>query len=108
MIDLSNETILALSNAAKNLPPGRKNRPVSFQCVLRWVLNGARAPDGQLVKLEALRLGGRWVTSKEALQRFAEALTPTFAGSPASPTDTPRQRRKAAEKVERELEELGI
>jgi hypothetical protein len=38
------------------------------------------------LSLEATRLGGRWVTSKEALQRFAERLTPDLdalsAGGP--------------------------
>ena len=106
MINLSTESTLSLRDAAKLLPPGRLGRPASFQCLLRWVLDGARAPDGQLVKLEALRLGGRWVTSKEALQRFADSLT-ARSDKPVS-TRTPRQRRRAAEKAERELEKLGI
>jgi hypothetical protein len=107
MIDLSTETVFSLREAAKVLPPARRGRPVSFQCVLRWVLDGTRAADGQLIKLEALRLGARWVTSRQALQRFAEALTPQASGNQV-PTRTPRQRRKAAEKAERELEQLGI
>jgi hypothetical protein len=103
-----NETTLSLSQAAKRLPPGRKEAPVSLACVLRWVLKGARAPDGGLIRLEAVRLGGRWLTSLEALARFAERLTPPTANSPASPTPTPRQKRKAEERAERELERMGI
>jgi hypothetical protein len=78
VIDLSTESILSLRDAARLLPPARLGRPVSFQCLLRWVLDGSRAPDGTLVRLEALRVGGRYVTSREALQRFAEALTPRY------------------------------
>jgi hypothetical protein len=102
------ETTLSLSQAARRLPPGRKGAPVSLACVLRWVLDGSRAPDGRVVKLEAVRLGGRWLTSLEALQRFAEALTPRLNDSPVSPPRTRRQRQRAAERAERELEEMGI
>jgi hypothetical protein len=75
MIDTLNESILSLAQAAKLLPLGRSGRPVTFNCVLRWVREGQRSPDGRVVKLEALRLGGRWVTSREAIQRFATRLT---------------------------------
>src|SRR5215471_407670 len=76
MIDLRNETILSLAAAARNLPPGRRGRPVTLSCILRWVLDGVRLKSGQKVRLEAVRLGGRWITSMEALQRFAIAQTP--------------------------------
>jgi hypothetical protein len=107
MIDLSTESILSLREAAKLLGPARQGRPVSFQCLLRWVLDGTRSPSGETVKLEAVRLGSRWVTSKEALQRFAEALTPQARGNPV-PTRTARQQRRGAEKAERDLERMGI
>src|SRR5262245_24463868 len=75
-IDIITEEILSLTQAAKTLPPGRAGRPVSMSCMLRWVLEGVRLPSGERVRLEAIRLGGRWLTSKEALQRFADAQTP--------------------------------
>jgi hypothetical protein len=102
------EHTLSLSQAAKRLPPSRKGAPVSLACVLRWVLSGARGPDRQTVRLEAIRLGGRWLTSVEALARFADRLTPQAEVSPPSPVRTPRQRRNAAEQAERELERMGI
>jgi hypothetical protein len=108
MIDISTESTLSLRDAAKLLPPGRLGRPVSFQCLLRWVLDGARGPDGRLVRLEAIRLGGRYITSREALQRFGESLTPGASDRPVSSPRTPRQRRRAAERAERELEQMGI
>jgi hypothetical protein len=108
MIDLSTESPLSLSQAARLLPPGRRNQPVSLGCVLRWVLHGAKAPSGETVRLEALRLGGRWITSREALQRFAEALTPQTRGEPSSPIRTPKQRRRAAKRAGQEVEEMGI
>jgi hypothetical protein len=107
MIDLTTESILSLRDAAKLIPPARRGRPCSFQCILRWALEGAKAPSGERVKLEAVRLGSRWVTSREAIQRFAEALTPRPT-SDSPQTRTLRRRRRAAEKAEKELERMGI
>jgi hypothetical protein len=108
-IDLSSESTLSLSQAARLLPPGRGSAPVSLGCVLRWVLSGTRAPDGTRVRLEALRLGGRWITSREALQRFAERLTPRLDDRPAlSLPRSPSKRQRASERAAAELEKLGI
>ncbi len=59
------------SNSNWSLRRGRVN-----ELVLRWILHSARNPAGEIVRLEAVRLGSRWMTSREALQRFAEQLTP--------------------------------
>jgi hypothetical protein len=107
MIDLNNEQLLSLSQAAKLLPPGRGNRPASLSCVLIWVLNGIKSPSGQIVRLEAIRLGGRWLTSRQALQRFAEAQTPRL-GIAQTPTRTPAKRQRASERAAKELEILGM
>ena len=97
-----------LTQAASRIPSVRQGKRTTLSCILRWVLNGARSPDGQIVPLEAVRLGGRWVTSREALQRFAERLTPQTSDTQASPARTPRQRRRAAEIAAKELEKMGI
>jgi hypothetical protein len=107
MIDLKNETALSLAAATRLLPPGRQGRPVSLSCILRWVLTGAKSLSGEMVRLEAVRLGGRWLTSVEALQRFAERLTPTFHASPPM-YHTPARRRRASEKAAAELGKAGI
>src|SRR5262249_13455673 len=108
MIDITTESTLSLTQAVRLLPPGRRGRPVTLSCLLRWVLEGVRAPDGRLVRLEALRLGGRWVTTRQAIQRFAESLTPHNPESPPPALRTPRQRRRAADQAEKQLETLGI
>jgi hypothetical protein len=108
MIDLQNETAVSLSGAAKILPAGRRGRPVSLSCILRWVVDGVKTPNG-VVRLEAVRLGSRWITSHEALSRFADRLTPKFdaAESPPRPR-TAAQRRRASEQAAAELDRLGI
>jgi hypothetical protein len=94
VIDLSSEATLGLQEAAKILPPFRLGRPVSYPSVLRWIIQGAKSLDGRVVRLEAVRVGSRWVTSKEALQRFAERLTAATTDSQLSP-DTATHRPKA-------------
>jgi hypothetical protein len=108
VIDFISETTLSLIQAARLLPPGRNGRPVTLSCVLRWVLRGAPGPNGERVRLEALRLGGRWLTSREAIQRFAESLTPCLDTPPAPLPRTPTQRVKAAAKAGKELDNIGI
>jgi len=105
---LIGETLLSLNQAARRLPPGRRNRHMSMSCVLRWVLSGVHGPDGERVKLEALRLGGRWLTSIEALGRFAERLTPQGDNATPSIGRTPKQRQRAIDRAEKELTRMGI
>jgi hypothetical protein len=77
--------------------------------LLRWILTGARAPSGELVKLEGMRIGGRWMTSKEALQRFGERLTPRLEHLDNSTRPrTPLRREQASKRAERLLEKTGI
>jgi hypothetical protein len=110
MLDVSSEFTISLTQAARLLPPGRRGRPVSLSCLLRWVLAGATGPSGERVRLEAVRLGGRWVTSREALQRFAERLTPRLDAPQETPPNprTPGRRQRASERAAAELERLGI
>src|SRR5262245_33527542 len=107
MIDLRTETPLSLAQAARMLPPGRRGRPVTLSCILRWVMDGVRLPTGDTVRLEAIRMGGRWLTSVEALERFAAGQTPRLGDSPDVPR-TPGRRLRASERAARQLEKLGI
>ena len=73
----------------------------------RGLLKGRRCLDGRLVRLEAVRLGRKWVTSRQALQRFTTALTSGLENPPTSPPPrTARQRRRASEQADRELEKV--
>jgi hypothetical protein len=101
MIDLRNEATLSLSQAAKLLPPGRRGRPVTLPCLLRWILDGVKTPNG-VVRLEAARLGGRWLTSVEALERFADKQTPKLDDQ-SQASRTPGARCRASERATRDL-----
>jgi hypothetical protein len=107
-LDIAKETPLSLAAAAKRLPRLRAGRPLHPATVLRWILDGVRGRDGDRIRLEAVRIGGRWCTSAEALQRFLATLSAAPAG-PAGPAPrTAGQRQRAAERAGRELDKLGI
>jgi hypothetical protein len=91
------------------IPPGRNGRKLHLSTLIRWATDGSRGPSGEKVRLEAARLGGRWLTSVEAISRFMRALTPPAPPAPSSQTPcTPGQRQRAAERAGRELDNLGI
>ncbi len=106
-ISFATEKIISLDQAAKLLPPNRNGRPVSLSCIFRWITDGVSTPSGK-VRLEGERVGRRWLTSVEAVQRFAAAQTPNLnVNVPPAPRPT-SARQRAAERANRELERLGI
>src|SRR5262245_37394674 len=109
MLDLTTETPISLAAAARLVPPARSGKQTHLSTLLRWILKGAKAPDGTLVKLEAVRLGGRWMTSRDAMQRFAERLTPRSAPDAAevAAPRPPGKRQRESDRAARELERAG-
>jgi hypothetical protein len=103
---LEGEQLTGLAAAGRSLPGHRGNAHVSPATVFRWVTKGCRAADGTVVKLEAVRLGSRWLTSREALARFAAALSEPAPAAPAQ--RPPAARRRAADRAAEELDRLGI
>ncbi len=95
-IDPDTETIITLGEACRLVPP----RGISTACMARWIVTGVRG-----AVLETIRIGGRRLTSREALGRFFAAQnrdqTPVAVISP-------KQRRRQAETADRQLQEAGI
>ena len=107
-IDLSTETLIGLPAAANRLPAYRGGRPVSPSTLWRWIFTGVQLPDGSRVRLEAIRLGRRWLTSLEAIARFSAAQTPVRAPQislPSSPASyrTPAKRTRDSQRADEEL-----
>lgn len=105
MSAILSENLLTLHDAAQLLPSNRVGKRVNFSTIWRWALKGIRAIDGRLVKLEAARVGGRWLTSKEAIERFSEALTPTNDDAQIRP---PAARKRGGTVAKKKLEKMGI
>lgn len=97
---------LSLAEAGRSFPPhrggGESTRP---ETVHRWITDGVRAADGSRVRLEAVRIGGRWVTSEPAVDRFIRRLSavPDLAPGPRSPAE----RNRAADAADKELAAMG-
>jgi Protein of unknown function (DUF1580) len=110
MIDIEREKLLSLSAAALLIPPARTGKKTHQSTLLRWILQGSKGPNGERVRLKGRRIGGRWMVSREAIQRFMDRLTPNFDdgnGKPALPR-TPTQRKRAHARAAKQLEKAGI
>ena len=98
---------LSLPAAAK-LIPGRGTAPhIKHTTVWRWVTMGTKTAGDRVVKLEAVRLGSRWLTSKAAVLRFVKSLTAGAHVAEPQPERTDAARRRAAEAAARRLAAAG-
>ena len=107
MIDISQEHILSLPQATAALPKVDGKR-VHVSSIWRWCRKGLSG-----VRLEHVKIGGRLCTSREALNRFANALAeadevaaPPLPTTPVARTD--RQRATAIASAEAQLKAAGI
>lgn len=101
---LLDEGTISAAQAAAAVPPFRPGRKTGVGTIMSWILRGRGNPP---VYLEAMKLGGRWVTSRPALARFAERLTAAKVG-PRLPVTTPSQRRVEIDRTARELDRAGF
>lgn len=108
---LNGEKLLGFAAVAKRLPGHRGTGALNPSTVFRWITKGVRAANGEVVRLEAVRIGGAWRTSVEALARFSAKLTEAATARPNSPTTappapTPRARRRAEEAASKQAEAI--
>lgn len=106
-IDAFGEKVLSLAEAVKRLPKSRVGKRLHCSVIFRWAQRGLKSYDGQIVRLETIKIGGRAFTSLEALQRFFERLSRSMV-SIAPPVRTYRERKRAIQKPEEELRRAGI
>lgn len=100
MIDMQNETVVSLTEAAKELPKRRAGKKPHVATLYRWASRGMRG-----VRLETLQVGGTLCTSLEALQRFFNCLSPN---STSSPTTTIPNRRREVQAAQQKLTGMGL
>lgn len=102
MIDVTRESPIPLSVAARGVPNRAGGRGISVPTVWRWAQRGIRG-----VRLETVMIGGVRMTTDDALQRFYSATTAATDGRPLT-TRTPAARERAIAAAERELAADGI
>lgn len=85
---LLDEPLMSLAQIAALFPPQRAGRPVHPETIKYWILKGVRLPDGSRVRLEAVRVGSRWLSDRSRVARFCAQQTPvvgseTFQANPS-------------------------
>jgi hypothetical protein len=107
---LMTETLISLPQAARMLPAFRGNGRTSPTTLWRWISAGVRLPTGERLRLEGIRIGGRWLTTVEAITRFAKRQTDIREPPPESGRvpgfRTPEQRRRAVMRAGERLKEM--
>ena len=84
-----NNTILELGEPLVCLDAVAEKHGVNPATVNRWILKGCRSMQGEMVRLEGVRRGCKWLTSYEAMTRFFAQLS-TLASLPVKPGEADR------------------
>ena len=106
-IDITSDDTMTLTEACRILPRGRNGAKPHISTLVRWITDGAPATDGRRVRLSAVRVGGKWITSRAALREFSALLTPHLEPDMPPPL-TPSKRRREEEERGKRLEKVGI
>lgn len=102
---LYDESIMTFSEAARTLPRIDGKR-VHASTIWRWAQRGIRG-----IRLETRRVGGRFFTSREALERFTRALAelpPPGRQRAATMKDPKEARDRAIARAEARCKESGL
>lgn len=82
-IDIQSEKLISFSELASSLPRRRNGKKTHLSTVHRWRAIGLAGG----IKLDAVMVGGVWVTSWEAFRKFTSRVTAAKSGSiPTDPT----------------------
>src|SRR5688572_14741356 len=84
-IDVARESVQSFSEAARYVGKLKGTKAIAFQTLFRWATKGCSG-----VVLETICVGGHRCTSREALQRFFDAVTRARASAPASVAESSR------------------
>jgi hypothetical protein len=102
--NLASEGFIPMESVAAIYASGHGGRPPHKSTPTRHALKGVRGPDGNIVKLESCKVGGRLVTSRAAVLRFLSALNAapehTDRHKPATPASSNRRASKASAELD--------
>lgn len=101
MIDISQETLVPIREVPRLLPPRPNGKRVHISACYRWLSRGVKG-----IVLESVKIGGSTYTSREALQRFAEQLSPVSRPNAPLYSPTPASRRRHIEEAARQAEAI--
>lgn len=107
---LLNERLLSTAQVAQMFPALRGTRKtLDESTVRRWITMGVvvRRSGRRRVKLDAIRVGGTYRTSQEAIERFQAELNRTSEPAEEITVRTPRQAKRAAEAAMERMRQRG-
>lgn len=105
------QQLVPFKTVAEWVPPARNGKKTYVSTIQRWAVNGQRRFDGKIIRLWAMRLGNRWVTTREAFDTFMRRLTPLLdeVESPGRKAKKPNIDRAERDRQDKEeLAKLGI
>jgi hypothetical protein len=103
-----NEGAEGFTVLAKRIPSSRRAGPLTPQALWRWATKGIRRPDGQVVKLEVVRVAGRFLSSWPAVERFIQAQNEAAEVAMPAVSRSARKRQRDDARAAEMLEEVGI
>lgn len=99
---------IGMAGAARLYGTYRGGRPTHPSTPTRHHLRGVTLPDGSVIRLEAVRIAGRLMTSRPAIVRFLTAQQIIPDSSPSTTPRSPTACSRAAAAAAKQLDELGI
>lgn len=90
---------------AATFVPRRNGKRVHASTVMRWGNDGVIGPDGERIRLETLRVGGRRLVTLAALEKFLSKLN---ADSPADDDESEADIARRNRETRQALAALGI
>ena len=103
------ETRIDIEEAQRRL--GTDDNPVHFTTVYRLMSRGLKTPSGERAYLEHLRVGGKLITSVQAIERFVARTNGIDPDAPEPVQVAPalsKRRQAELDRVDRKLEAAGI
>jgi hypothetical protein len=101
-INIHAESVVTFPDLVKRILPANGGKRMHIGTPHRWRTQGLRG-----VRLEAIKVGGRWCTSLQALERFFDVLS-RGAGLPNPTQDSGTSTTGASAESLRKLREEGF
>ena len=106
---LMSETKELLCVLARDFRSNRNTGFITAGALWRWCSKGVQGPGGRIVKLEYLKIAGRFYSSRAAIERFIVAQQDEDETAPMPiPARSPGKRQRASEKAAEQLAAAGI
>src|SRR5262245_46235670 len=81
----ANQQYRLLGDYRDRIPGHRKNSRIHLTTLIRWATKGVAAASGARIRLRAVRVGTKWLTTDSRFDEFVSAITAPAIPATASP-----------------------